>query len=69
MRRVFTLVQFSYQGSSQRRVDSLLSRCSDVTDDLEIPVASPEDGSDDDDYVVAPRNLTFKPISLIFSRT
>jgi hypothetical protein len=30
---VITLVLFSYQGSTQYRVDSLLSRCSDVTDD------------------------------------
>jgi hypothetical protein len=33
---------------------------------LEIPVGNSEEGSDEDD-VVAPRNLTFKLISLSFS--
>jgi hypothetical protein len=61
------LVLFSYQGSKQRRVESL-RRYSDVTD-LEIPLGNPEEGSDDEDDIVAPRNLTFTRISLSFSRT
>jgi hypothetical protein len=35
---------------------------------LEIPVENPEEGCDDKDDVLAPRNLTFKLISLSFSR-
>jgi hypothetical protein len=35
---VQTLVLLSYQGYTQRRVESLFRRCSDVSDDLEISV-------------------------------
>jgi hypothetical protein len=61
------LTLFPHQGSTQRRVKSLLRRCEDVTSDLELLVQNPEEGCDDEDDAVDARTLTLKLMSLEFS--
>jgi hypothetical protein len=61
------LILFSYKRSTQRRVNSLLRRCSDVARDLELLVENPEEGFNEINVVLS-RVLTLKPISLSFSR-
>jgi hypothetical protein len=61
------LVLFSYQGSTQRRVNSLLLRCSDVASNVELMFENHEEGCDAEDNIVATETQTSKRMSLAFS--